>query len=242
MIAVCIFTFSRDAMPLRECIRSVLLADCIPVICDDAGNPLPGWMRGWLDHHGIDYRQTEWPRRGNLHGTDVAAGICDEMADAAERHGTGNAMKLDSDTILIEPAWFAGNTCFTSILQLQRDAYGCSYALETSAARKVAKHLRQTHPQPNPKAPEDLTIWRTMAQLGIPHFVHEFDPDEGPFCAAPVGADPSDNCRRFGAITFGNEPEGGWTDRPLQTASEMRRFVNWLEAHPATTYLSNDLR
>ena len=233
MIPVCIFTYAGDALPLKQCVRAINLAGLIPVIIDDAANPLPGWSRGWIDVLGIDYRQSTFNRRGNLRGTDCAAGICEALAQAAEDHEADAAIKLDTDTIIVDPSWLmGGNVCFTSSNLHRRYAYGCSYSIRRSSALSVAHKLRIDHPEPIPHAFEDITIWQTLENIGHKFKVHDFNANSGPFCAAPVGASPHD-CRRFGAITFGNEPINGWRDRPLETASEMRRFVDWLASNPA---------
>jgi len=227
MIPVCIFTYSGDALPLRECVRSVVFAGMFPVVCDDANNPLPGTVRGLLDQMGAEYTQTAFTRRGNLNGTDTAAGIARTLHDAARRYGTASAMKLDSDTILINPLPFLdGNVGVCSSVQNRRASFGCCYALTAITALEVAKDLEFGHLDES--APEDLAIWDAVAATGHHRTMHDFDPMGGAFASVPIGSDPCD-CARFAALTFGNIPEGGWTDRSFQIYHEMKRFNNHLE-------------
>jgi hypothetical protein len=222
MTPVCIFTYRGDELPLRECVRSVLAARLCPVVCDDSADPLPEWILGWLDSVGAEYLTTLFPRRGNLNGTDCAAGIARTMAAAAKRYGMPSALKLDADTILIDPTPFlAGNVGACSTTQARRDAFGACYALRRETAENIARELEF---QPiDETAPEDLTVWQTARDLGEALTLHDCKPDSGLFAAVPISSSPED-CMRFASLTFGNEPTQGWQNRPLQIAQEMRRF------------------
>ena len=222
MTPVCIFTYRGDELPLRECVQSVLSARLCPVVCDDAADPLPEWILGWLDSVGAEYLTTFFQRRGNLNGTDCAAGIARTMEAAARRYGTPSAIKLDADSIIIDPTPFLeGNVGACSTTQNRRDAFGACYALRRETAAAIAREL-EFRPL-DETAPEDLTIWQTARELGEPLKLHDFDPECGLFACVPIGSSP-DDCLRFASLTFGNEPPEGWTNRPLQIAQEMRRF------------------
>lgn len=227
MIPVCIFTYAGDSLPIRECVRSVIACGLFPVVCDDAANTLPRTTVAQLEDHGAEYVQTTFQRRGNLNGTDTAAGIARTLHEAAGRYGTASALKLDSDTILIDPMPFlAGNVGICSTVQDRRAAFGCVYALTASTALAVAKDLEFGHFDPT--APEDLAIWDAVAATNHPRTMHDFNAESGVFCSVPIGSDPFD-CTRFAALTFGNLPEDGWTDRSFQVFSEMKRFNDHLE-------------
>ena len=227
MIPVCIFTYAGDSLPIRECVRSVIACGLFPVVCDDATNPLPRPTVAMLEDHGAEYIQTAFQRRGNLNGTDTAAGIARTLYDAARRYGTPSAIKLDSDTILIDPMPFLdGNVGVCSTVQNRRAAFGCCYSLTALTALEVAKDLE--FGAFDPTAPEDLTIWDAVAATNHPQILHDFNPDGGVFCSVPMHSDPID-CTRFAALTFGNLPEDGWTDRPFQVFSEMKRFNDHLK-------------
>lgn len=227
MIPVCIFTYAGDSLPIRECVRSVIASGLFPVICDDAANPLPRPTVAMLEDYGAEYIQTTFQRRGNLNGTDTAAGIARTLHDACGRYGSPSAIKLDSDTILIDPTPFlSGNVGVYSTVQNRRAAFGCVYSLAAETALCVAKELEFGHFDPT--APEDLAIWDAVAASNHPRSMHDFNPDFGAFASVPIGSDPVD-CIRFAALTFGNVPDGGWTDRPFQIFSEMKRFNDHLE-------------
>jgi hypothetical protein len=226
MIPVCIFTYSGDALPIRESVRSVIAAGLFPVVCDDAANPLPRTLIASLEDYGAEYTQTAFRRRGNLNGTDTAAGIARTLYEACGRYGTSSAIKMDSDTILIDPTPFmAGNVGVMSTETSRRSAFGCVYALTALTALEVAKELE--FGILDESAPEDLAIWDAVAAIQHPRTMHDFKPDGGAFSAVPIGSDPCD-CGRFAALTFGNTPATGWTDRGLQIFREMQRFNNHL--------------
>lgn len=227
MIPVCIFTYSGDTLPLRECVRSVLAASLFPVICDDANSPLERNEIATLEETGAEYITTPFRRRGNLNGTDTAAGIARTLHNAARRYGTASAMKLDSDTIIIDPSRFIfGNVGVCSSIEARRASFGCVYALAAETARAVARDLEFGHLDED--APEDLAIWDSVARLGHERTMHDFDASAGAFSAVPIGSDPCD-CGRFAALTFGNEPPHGWRDRAIQVFREMKRFNDHLE-------------
>jgi len=228
MIPVCIFTYSGDALPIKECVRSVIAAGLFPVVCDDSANPLPGTARGWIEQSCAEYLQTTFTRRGNLNGTDCAAAIARTLYEAARRYGTASAMKLDSDTILIDPTPFMdGNVGVMSSQHARRSAFGCVYALTALTALEVAKELE--FGILDESAPEDLAIWDAVSAVQHPRTMHDFRPKGGAFSAVPIGSDPCD-CGRFAALTFGNPPATGWTDRGFQIFREMQRFNNHLSA------------
>lgn len=225
MTPVVIFAYQGDAIPVVLTARSAVAAGCIPVIVDDAAHPLPGHVRGELWALGAEYQADPMPRRGNLNGTDVAAWIAGKLADAALRHGAEYCIKLDADTLLLDAEAFRGSVGCRSSRVARREAFGACYSLETGTAAIVASHLA-VQPQDD-AAPEDVTIWAAVRELGLPHRLHDFNPGAGVFCAAPQDANPAD-CRRFASITFGNPPRGGWRDRGLEIRRRMLPFVEWL--------------
>jgi hypothetical protein len=116
MTPVVIFAYQGDAIPVVLAARSAVAAGCVPVIVDDAAHPLPGHVRGTLWALGAEYQADPMPRRGNLNGTDVAAWIAGKLADAALRHGSWHAIKLDADTLLVDAGRFRGTVgCKSSV-------------------------------------------------------------------------------------------------------------------------------
>ncbi|QUE53062.1 hypothetical protein KBB96_09240 [Luteolibacter ambystomatis] len=102
ILPACIFTYAGGALVLPWTVRGALRAGLVPVVCEDAASPLPGHVRGWLMHEGIDLVTTTFPRRGNLNGTDCAAGICRTLAETALRYGATHVLKLDDDTVVMD--------------------------------------------------------------------------------------------------------------------------------------------
>ncbi len=223
------FTHSRAAQRIRWWVEGVRLAGLIPVVVDDRNDPLPGTALGWLEAHGVEYRCTAWDRRGNLNGTDVAARICEELAAAAARHGTSHALKVDDDTLIADAELFTlAETAAVVALTWSGDprggAYGMAYALRADVAADISAHLALL--PLDRRAPEDLTVFAAGAALAGDAAImrHEFDAQGGPFCALPLDADPRDAVERFGVLTVGNAPPGGWKDRDRQTATRLRQL------------------
>lgn len=229
MIPCLTFTHSGGRWRLPWWVKGVRQAGLLPVVVDDVHDPLDASAVVELRRDGVEYRRTTWRRRGNLNGTDVAAGICEELAAAAKRYGSAYALKCDDDTAIIEPGLFTpAATCTAVGLTWAGDprggAYGMAYALRRDVAAAVAHCLRLL--PLDPAAPEDLTVWGAVRAMGRDQVIeHEFDPIGGPFCALPIGADPREAVRRFGVVTVGNRPPEGWRDKPVQTAARLRQVV-----------------
>jgi hypothetical protein len=198
----------------------------VPVVCQDVTSPLPPHVLGWLAGEGVEVRTTHFPRRGNLNGTDCAAGICHELADACRRHGSSHAIKLDDDTVIVRREVFTG--CFPSgaVGLTWKDgrpgAYGLAYCLSRESAATAAS-LLEAAPL-NAAAPEDLTVWHAAKQVGTWSEV-PFQQACGGWSAFPAGADAAAAVKRFDVLTVGNCPSEGWYDRPRQMAAMMRRLV-----------------
>lgn len=225
-IPACIFTYSGAALRLPWAVRGALHARLIPIVCQDGAEPLPPQVLGWLESEGIEIRSTAFPRRGNLNGTDCAAGICLELAEACIRHQASHALKLDDDTVIVRTNRFRvpGDTA-VGLSWPDRGAEagsGMAYALPGYAAAHAAKELQEL--PLDPKAPEDLTVWAALHGL-CSRQLHPFDPLGGPFTALPLGGDARQAVERWDVVTVGNPPEGGWQDRGRQTAEELRRVV-----------------
>lgn len=225
VIPACIFAYSGDSLPVKECVRGAILAGLLPVVCDDSHNPLPRTTVAMLRNMGALYQQTFFIRNGNLNGTHCAAGIAATMYQVCDDVGARIAIKLDADTIVLRKEVFTEtSTGIHSSLHHRREAFGCVYSLTKRTAKVVADYLES---QPNdPTAPEDITIWRAMKTKKREHIMHDFRRDGGAFSAVPTHFDPL-QCFRFAACTFGNPPVTGWTDRPLQIHNAMKRLNDY---------------
>jgi len=225
-IPACIFTYGGASLHLPWAVRGALQAGLLPVVCQDAAAPLPGHVLGDLEAKGIEVRTTSFPRRGNLNGTDCAAGICHELAGACERHGSPIAIKLDDDTVIVDPALFTAFPEAAVGLSWPQEgrhaAFGMAYSVPGPAAAQAARILSAR--TIDPKAPEDLTVWAALEGLCERQLV-PFDPRGGPFTALPIHGDAYEAVARFDVITVGNPPRAGWRNKPRQLATEMRRVV-----------------
>lgn len=229
-----IFTYAGDAPALPWCVRGVQAAGLIPVVAEDAAAPLPPITRGWLARGGVRVVSTRFPRRGNLNGTDCAAGICRTLAAAAAWAGAGHVIKLDTDTIIVRPAAWLASPEADMIALVDRGgrtgAFGCCYRLSRRAAIIAAAALA-VGPF-DPAAPEDQTIHRTVSELVRVREL-EFDAAAGPFSAFPQDGDAADFRRRFDVLSVGNPPPAGWHDRPQEMVRQLRRLIAAAGIHQA---------
>ncbi len=226
MIPACIFTYGGAALRVPWAVRGARLAGLVPVVCQDAAAPLQPHVLGWLESKGIEIRTTAFPRRGNLNGTDCAAGIMGELATACIRHNSTHALKLDDDTVIVRLERFhatADTAVGLSWPQAGRNAaFGMAYSLPGHAAAAAAARLA-TLPL-DTKAPEDLTVWAALEGV-CERVLMPFDATGGPFTALPIHADADEAVKRFDVITVGNPPAAGWVDRDRQIAHELKRVV-----------------
>lgn len=228
------FTHGGGAKSIRWWVDGVKLAGLVPVVAQDRADPLPQTVLGWLAAAEVEVIGTSFPRRGNLNGTDCAAGVAETLAAVARRHGARHVIKCDDDTVIVDPELFS-EVEHAGAVGLAWEggrpgAYGMAYALRVDVAAGVAECLKRM--PLDVTAPEDLTIWRAAKALageaGV--VLHEFELEAGPFAAIPWGSCARDAVSSYGVLTVGNPPEGGWKDRPSETAARLRQVVNAVRA------------
>lgn len=173
MIRIYLFTYAGDAEEALVCVQcaAAALPEAVITVVDDSAAPLPERVRSVLVATGSRYRQTGWPRNGNLRGPECVRGIISTLAGEAEDDDV--IVKIDSDTLLLSGEWVCdmqrnGLALHASGYQVpshpsERSAYGPCYAISGRAARLAAEELGQTYIPP--LAPEDLTICRTIQNL-----------------------------------------------------------------------------
>lgn len=173
MIRIYLFTYAGDADEAQACVRCALAAlpEAVITVADDEADPVPERTRKALLAAGARYRQTSFPRYGNLRGPECVRGIISTLAGEAEDNDV--IVKIDSDTLLLSGGWVRdmqsnGLALHASGYQdpdhpSERSAYGTCYAISGRAARLAAEELMQADiPE---LAPEDLTICRTIQGL-----------------------------------------------------------------------------
>jgi hypothetical protein len=218
-----VFAYAGDALPVIECCLRLMRAGVRPWVFDDAKASLPGWVRGSLFQMGAGHFLADFDRRGNLNGTECCLGILSAMLSTEAE----TVLKIDADTLLVRPEFFApGNVGCCSTMTARRDAFGACYSLNRDTIKAALAILRGM-PR-DPYCPEDLTIWSAIRATGHPFEMIDHHPDGGGLAAVPIGS-PVDRPERFAALTFGNPPKGGWEDRQIQVALEMRRFASAID-------------
>ena len=173
MIRIYLFTYAGDAEEALVCVRcaAAALPEAVITVVDDSAAPLPERVRSVLMATGARYRQTGWPRNGNLRGPECVRGIISTLASEARDRDI--IVKIDSDTLLLSGEWvrdmqsnglaFHAAGYQTPSRPLERCTYGNCYAISGRAARLAAEELMKADIPA--LAPEDLTICRTIQGL-----------------------------------------------------------------------------
>lgn len=222
-LTAAVFAYAGDSLSVIECVRHLTRLGVRAWVFDDSAHRLPGWVQGELWQMGVAYSVTHFPRRGNLNGTPCAIGILESMLST----GADVVAKIDADTLVVHPDLFAaGNVGCCSTMTARRDAFGACYSIRRETITAALSILRGM--PDDPIAPEDLTIWGAIRATGHAFDMIDHAPDGGGLAAVPLGS-PVDRPERFAVLTFGNLPEGGWCDRDLQVALEMRRFASGID-------------
>ena len=74
MIRIYLFTYAGDADEAQACVRCALAAlpEAVITVADDEADPVPERTRKALLAAGARYRQTSFPRYGNLRGPELS--------------------------------------------------------------------------------------------------------------------------------------------------------------------------
>lgn len=214
MIRIYIFTYAGDANEAIACVRCArtALPAALVTVVDDSAAPVPENVRRAFLAYGARYRQSSFPRNGNLRGPECVRGIISTLAGGAADDDI--VVKIDSDTALLSGSWIesmpgAGLDWYSCGTGARR-FFGLCYAMSGKAARLASEALQHADLPEN--APEDLTIGRTVIDLcGV---------ERGKF-AAPwtpsnragrwswwnwdsVTTDPEDYARSYDVVSVGN--------------------------------------
>lgn len=148
-VTVLIFTYRGDEGLTPICVdfvKETLGTDTHIVIADDGFNAMFQETREKLIAMGCDYRQTDWPRNGNLLGPFHLEGACKLMAELAK--DCDIIVKLDPDACILKRDWidrlWADNTAtMTSAYKLKLNyPMGNSYALKSTVCEALAEDAR----------------------------------------------------------------------------------------------------
>ena len=105
MIRIYIFTYAGDANEAIACVRCArtALPAALVTVVDDSAAPVPENVRRAFLAYGARYRQSSFPRNGNLRGPECVRGIISTLAGGAADDDI--VVKIDSDTALLSGGW-----------------------------------------------------------------------------------------------------------------------------------------
>ena len=221
MIRIYIFTYAGDANEAVACVRCArtALPGAVVAVVDDANAPVSPEARRTLVAYGARYRQSSFPRCGNLRGPECVRGIISTLAggDAPD----DIVIKIDSDTALLSGDWlrememdgldwYSAGYGLDHCKGAERGAYGNCYAMSGRVAR-LASAVLQGQDLP-PLAPEDLTIGRAVFDLVPTHRVRLVTPWTPQHRTGRWSwwnwdsqtADPEDYARSYDVVSVGN--------------------------------------
>lgn len=164
MIRIYIFTYAGDANEAVACVRCArtALPGALVTVVDDCASPVPESVRRAFLAYGARYRQSSFPRNGNLRGPECVRGIVSTLAGGAADDDI--VIKIDSDTALLSSAWLRemdwDGLDWYSCGSSARQSYGMCYAMTGRAAKMAEAVLKEASLEP--LAPEDYTICRTV--------------------------------------------------------------------------------
>lgn len=167
MIRIYIFTYAGDAQEAVACVRCArtALPGALVTVVDDSAATVPESVRRAFLAYGARYRQSGFPRNGNLRGPECVRGIISTLAA-----GVADAdivVKIDSDTALLSGDWLRemerDGLDWYSCGSSARESYGLCYAM-TGRAAKLAEVALQAEKMA-PLAPEDYMICRTVQKV-----------------------------------------------------------------------------
>lgn len=148
-LTVLIFTYRGDEGLTPICvefIKETLGSDTKIVVADDGLNAMFKETRDKLISMGVDYRQTTWPRNGNLLGPDHLIGATALMAELAK--DCDIIVKIDPDACVlkrdwIDRLWLDSDAIITSAYKTKVDyPMGNSYAVKASVCEALAKDAK----------------------------------------------------------------------------------------------------
>lgn len=212
MIRIYMFTYGGDANEAVACVRCArtALPGAVVTVVDDANAPVPPESRRALVAYGARYRQSSFPRCGNLRGPECVRGIISTLAEGAA--DADIVVKIDSDTALLNGNWIE------SMSGAGLDWYGCAwcrrefsglcYAMTGKTAKRAAECLAAA--EITDDAPEDLTIGHAVMSLaGTGHLASYWTPSNRAgrwthWNWDSMTASPEDYARSYDVVSVGN--------------------------------------
>lgn len=145
-----IFTYGGDEAIARknlEILQTVLEnhtpkdREYMVFVVDDAANP---WQTPPPHSPGVTYMKTAFPRGGNLNGRACVEGMVETMATVALALRLDEIIKLDSDTILLNPSFVHGSGYVGSSERVVEATYGYGscYGMNRATALAVLALLK----------------------------------------------------------------------------------------------------
>lgn len=205
MVRLNLFTYSGDWEVLQSCISCarIALPEAHVIVIDDALSPCHGRLPG------VEWRQSAFPRNGNLNGHLCVEGIVHEMINGAEEGDL--CVKLDCDTALLSSGMIdrmGDADGFGSYSRFpDQILYGCCYGFRTPALRRISDWLKNN--SLGDFAPEDIAMGNIAEELGLCMSMeeawHQYN-HESKWTAYnwPARADVN-KYRQFDVVTLGND-------------------------------------
>lgn len=167
------FSFAADAPLLALAARRIKSLDTSAVIVavDDPEHPTPPEMRT----DGIIYRESTFPRGGNLNGLDCISGMLLTMAELMDIYDSDHIIKFDSDLWSNNLASFLTSTDSDSYDYLATERWhfaqpaGYIYRISRRLCNRLTEEIDARRAldlfPPDNKYPEDQTIYALALQL-----------------------------------------------------------------------------
>lgn len=153
------FTYGPDGPCLVESVAAFrdALPNAIVAIADDAAYPV---TRETLSLVAPDIRHTtDFPRRGNLNGWPAVRGILSTIRRLCRETGAEGAIKIDSDTLVMDGRWLDRTAPMCGFLSGQwAYLFGLAYWLRADAAARIEQGIASRWVGENIRVPEDQTI------------------------------------------------------------------------------------
>lgn len=162
MIHAFIFTYKRNALQAIESALAVqqTLPEAHVSLIDDSNNPWTPEALAKAKEAGVEYRTSDFNRRGNLNGHSAVVGILETLIqDKPDENDL--LIKIDADTAVIgdsfiQPLLEDPELSYSFCGSKWHVAHGCAYVIRAKVAYTMLEAL-QGFELP-PKSPEDIVI------------------------------------------------------------------------------------
>lgn len=128
------------------------------IVVDDKHQPCSPWVKIECLLLGAEWRESSWPRGGNLREAPAISGVLRELCQSV-LDGAEIVIKLDPDTLITGRSWLDDFISSQALLTAADDRgymYGCCYAMRADLALELFRSFQQYPPHGG--AVEDIAI------------------------------------------------------------------------------------